>query len=140
MTEAQIQAQLIKWWRIAHKGIGVPDARLLYHVPNGAYFGAGEKANGAKLAVIRFVQLKRQGFVPGVPDLKLAVMRIHAGQIFGGLYLEMKKPGGVLRPEQKEIHPLLRAQGYRVEVAFSFEQAVDVITTYLAGQRLRVAP
>jgi hypothetical protein len=138
MKESTIQANVIAWWQLAHKGLGVPDARLFYHIPNGAYFGAGVKQlRGGKtvsLGAIRFSQLKRQGFIQGVPDLFLSVCRIHQGQFRGGLYIEMKKPKGRTSDEQREMHPLLRAQGYAVAVAFSFEEAVEEITAYLRGQ------
>jgi hypothetical protein len=135
MTEAQIQAQLIKWWLLAHKGIGVPDPRLLIMIPNGAYFGAGVKQlrNGktVSLAAIRFAHLKRQGFVQGAPDLFLAVCRSR----YAGLWLEMKRPkSGKVSDEQRALHAVLRAQGYAVVVAFGFERAVDCLTNYLAGQ------
>lgn len=130
MTEAQIQAQLISWWKLAHRGLGVPDARLLYMVPNGAYFGAGANSKGVSLAAIRFMNLKRQGFVQGVPDLKLAVQR----GPFGGLYVEMKKSGGRLSPEQREMHALLEAQGYAVAVAHGLDEAVEAVTGYLLSK------
>lgn len=139
MTEAQIQAQLIKWWHMAHKGIGVPDPRLLMMIPNGAYLGAGvkqTKRGSVPLAAIRFSQMKRQGFVQGAPDLFLAVCRQiePSRQFCGGLWLEMKKPKGRIAPEQSALHATLRQAGYAVNVAFGFEQAVDCITSYLAGR------
>lgn len=125
--EHQIQATLIAWWHVAHRGLGVPDHRLLMMIPNGAYFGAGRSARGVPLAVIRSAQMKRQGMVSGAPDLCLAVMR--GG--FGALWIELKTETGAIRPEQRELHALLIAQGYRVVIPRSFDEAVSAITQYL---------
>lgn len=143
MTEAQIQAQLIKWWELAHKGLGVADRRLLIMVPNGAYLGSGTKQTKrgpVSLAAIRFAGLKRQGFVQGAPDLFLSVCRIHNRQFCGGMYLEMKKPGGRCSPEQREMHALLRNVGYQVNVAYGFDEAVNHIVDYLAGAPIAALP
>lgn len=137
MTEAQIQSQFIQWWQMAHRGLGVPDARLLIMVPNGAYLGAGVKETRrgpVALAAIRFGQLKRQGFIQGAPDLFLAVPRVPT---FAGLWIEMKRPKrGVVSDEQRVLHALLRAQGYAVSVAYGFDQAVNCVVDYLGGRHM----
>lgn len=140
-TEAQIQSQFYSWWLMAHKGLGVPDARLLFMIPNGAYLGAGAKQlKGGKsvaLAAIRFAQLKRQGFVQGVPDLFLAVPRIGPQRSYGGLWLELKKPkSGRLSDAQIALHDLLRASDYAVQVAYGFDEAVNALVNYMAGLSL----
>lgn len=142
MKESQIQSQLIAWWRVAHKGLGVADARLLMMIPNGSYFGGGFTARGQSLGAIRFANLKRQGFVQGAPDLFLAVPRgqMASACFHGGLWLEMKTAVGRLAPAQKELHGLLHAQGYAVVTAYSFEEGVDAITTYLAHALKQTAP
>lgn len=133
MKESQIQSAVISWWQLAHRGLGVPDARLLMMIPNGAYFGAGKTARGIPLAVIRSVQMKRQGMVSGAPDLFLAVARSSLGGVRRnhGLWLEMKTEVGRLSPVQKEMHELLRNQGYAVVTAHSFDEAVNALTAYL---------
>ena len=132
MTESQIQAQLIQWWQLAHRGLKVPDARLLFMIPNGAYLGAGVNRKGVPLAAIRFAHLKRMGFVPGAPDLFLAAPRWGKA----GLFLELKRErGGKVSTEQREMHALLAAEGYAVRLARGFEEAVETITTYLIGGR-----
>jgi hypothetical protein len=141
MTEAQIQAQLIQWWQRAHRGLGVPDARLLIMIPNGAYLGAGVKqtrgGRSVPLAAIRFAQLKRQGFVQGAPDLFLAV----PGNGAHGLFVEMKRERrGTVSAAQSEMHALLLTEGYAVCVARGFEEAVEEITTYLVGRSMAGGP
>jgi hypothetical protein len=129
-TEAQTQALLISWWKLAHKGLGVPDQRLLVMIPNGAYLGGGVNNRGVALRAIRFAQLKRQGFVQGAPDLFLAVPRT----VSPGLFIELKRAqGGTVARAQREVHELLRAQGYALKVAAGFESAVEHITAYLRG-------
>lgn len=142
IKESQIQSALVEWWRVAYKGLGASDARLLMMIPNGAYFGGGFSAKGASLSAIRAGQMKRQGMVSGVPDLFLAMPRgnMGAARFDCGLWLEMKTPVGKLSPVQKEMHALLYAQGYAVATAYSFEGGVDVITTYLAHAHVGKAP
>ena len=82
------------------------------------------------LAAIRYANLKRQGFVPGAPNLFLAVVR-HGR---GGLFLELKAERGRLSPVQRDLHMVLRAS-YQVEVVYGFEEAVTTIVTYLTGGR-----
>ena len=122
--ESHLQSGLISWWRMAHRGLGVPDARLLYMVPNGTFLGSSPR----RFAI--FASLLKQGFVQGVPDLCLAVMR-HG---YGALYLEMKMPKGVISPAQRELHELLRAQGYAVAIPRTFDEAVSHITSYLSAR------
>ncbi len=71
--------------------------------------------------------MKAEGQVSGVFDLKLNVAR-HGAH---GLWLEMKAARGVLSPEQIEFSTAMAAQGYRVEVAHSSNQAIDILTAYL---------
>ena len=89
---------------------------MLYHIPNG---GSRNKAEAA--------DLKRQGVRSGVPDLCLASPR----RVWHGLYIEMKRKGGKVSDNQNEWITNLRQQGYRVEVAYNCEQAIDILVEYL---------
>ncbi len=116
--EAGEQAAVIAWWLCAHRGLGVPDVRLLYHVPN-----------GGKRSIVTAAKMKQAGVRAGVPDLFLAIAR--GG--FHGLYIELKRrDGGELSNEQREVISLLGAQGYCVEVAAGWEKAAALIEAYLA--------
>lgn len=76
------------------------------------------------------------GVRAGWPDLQLAVPR--AGK--PGLFIELKSPDGRLTDEQKELLPLIEAQGYAVCVAWSFDESVSAIVNYLKhGDPLRKA-
>lgn len=132
MTESAEQRSLLRWWHMAHRGLGVPDARLLFHIPNGAYLGGG------KLGAMRGGRLRAEGVVAGIPDLFLAVpRRVTAGNgtrgPCAGLFIEMKKTkGGRVSGEQCEVIELLRAQGYAVSIALGWEAAAQHIGNYLA--------
>lgn len=125
-SEDSIQIQVMDWWGLACHGFRV-DIRLLMHTPNGSRRSPRQGA-----------QLKRMGMRAGWPDLFLAVPRpgayVNAVPVmWHGLFIEMKKPGGRLEPSQREIHPLLTAQGYAVMVAWSFDEAVTYISNYLTS-------
>lgn len=91
---------------------------------NSAIHGARNKAEGVKA---------------GVPDIFLPVARqlcLEFGkyQIQHGLFIEMKRADGKpsdVDAKQKKWHNNLRAQGYRVEVCFGWQQARDVLIDYL---------
>ena len=114
-SETEEQAAVIKWWDLKCKAWKIPP-HLLFHVPNE---GSGSAARGRLL--------KRQGVRPGCPDLCLSVAR---GGFFG-LFVEMKRRNGRTPPEQKAFHADLRAQGYRVEVCYGAQAAIDTITLYM---------
>ncbi len=129
--EATAQAAVIEWWEYAHAGFGLKDARVLFHVPNGAYFGAGVKTlksgKTVPLGAIRANALKRQGFVNGVPDLLLIVPRGDAH----GLAIEMKAPDGRLSVDQGQMLALFESCGWKQVICWSFDEAVRAITNYL---------
>ena len=117
VTEHHIQAALFKWAKLAtsrHPGL-----RLMFAIPNG---GARNPITGA--------MLKAEGVKPGVPDifLPLPVGRFH------GLFLEMKTPVGRLSPEQREWQMRLRNRGYAAVTAYGLEEAIDLLTRYLADR------
>ena len=113
-SEHQEQAALFHW--AALQEARWPELRYLFAIPNGGHRVA---------AVAR--KLKAEGVKAGVLDIFLPVAR--AGQY--GLWLEMKYGRNTLTKEQKDWLDFLVAQGYRVEVAYSMEEARDYITAYL---------
>lgn len=125
--EHRIQAAIVAWFRSAAAGLGV-DPRLLFAIPNGALYGRGVER------VIRAKMLKAEGLTPGVPDLFLARASYCDGEAEPyelGMFVECKTPEGAIAAEQKAMHELLRARGYRVEVVRSVEEGIAVITSYL---------
>jgi hypothetical protein len=113
-TEDQEQAWLIQWI----KRHAPPEARRLFHVPNG---GGRSKSQGATLKLL--------GVQPGVPDLFLPVVR----PPYHGLWIEMKSlsPQARASAEQRDWLLYLDGQGYKTALCAGFEAARDVILAYL---------
>jgi hypothetical protein len=122
-TEHQEQASLIIWARMSASRF--PALRLLFAIPNG----------GARH--LRVAQsMKEEGAKPGVPDLFLPVAR-HGHH---GLFLEMKtekhrpkREGskGGLSDVQIDWLTDLREQGFKAEVAYGRDEAIQILTDYL---------
>ena len=115
-AESKIQRAVIQWFALAHRGLGVPHASLLFAIPNG---GARNPATGAVL--------KAEGVRAGVADLMLACPR--GG--FSGLFIELKTTSGRVREEQKAFIALVIGQGYWAQVARGFDEARVLIERYL---------
>lgn len=113
-TEAQEQTTLFKWTRYTRATY--PELALLFHIPN----------EGAR-STITGVHLRQQGMKKGVPDLFLPVAR---GE-FHGLFIEMKSKNGRPTAEQKWWLDRLRQQGYRAEVCYGCDEAIQVLEDYL---------
>lgn len=120
-TEEAHQIALFSW--VERVRARYPLLKWLFAIPNG---GHRHKATAGKL--------KAQGVKAGVLDLHLPVPRGN----FHGLWIEMKKPAspgsraGITSREQREWIAFLREQGYRVEVAFGWEAAAEILKDYLA--------
>ena len=81
--------------------------------------------NGGSRRTVEAAALKRQGVVPGVPDLILPGPDAR----WRCLALEMKRAqGGYLSPEQVEMHQWLQACGWRVLVCYGCDDAVRQLT------------
>ncbi len=119
--ESRLQKSVIRWWDGICEQYGL-HPWLLHSIPNGAVYGVGHTR------IIRAMILKDEGLRNGYPDLGLEVAR---GR-FHGLRIEMKLPETHPDVGQQIYHELLRAQGYRVEVCRSLEEAIKVIEDYLA--------
>lgn len=130
--ESEMQRALMRWWSMQCRAFGVPEW-LLFSIPNG----------GARSAITGAI-MKAEGARKGAPDLFLAVPSQNRNQgrsdvechtewlpDLHGLFLELKRRGGVLSPEQKTFHTLLQQQGYAVKVCWSLTEAITEITAYL---------
>lgn len=73
------------------------------------------------------MNLKKQGVKSGVPDLCLPVSRnkIH------GLYIEMKYGRNKTTENQNTWIEKLKKQGYKVEVCYSGDEAIEILKEYL---------
>ena len=117
-SESAEQKNLILWWGMMRQHLA-PNV-LLYAIPNG---GARSLATGARL--------KSEGALAGIPDLFLACAR--SGR--HGLYIELKRrTGGRVSQSQRNLFPLLEAQGYGVVVAHGWKEAAEAVTAYLENR------
>ena len=117
MTEAQHQANVIKWSQQPYIRTQWPELAMLFHIPNG---GTRDAVEGR--------HLKQAGVKPGVPDLFLPVP---AGR-YHGLFIEMKKDTGRASEAQKWWIERLNAAGYFAGVCHGWQSAVTVLEWYLS--------
>lgn len=114
MSESTEQQALFEWAEFASKKS--PELKLLHAIPNGGYRKKGTAG-----------RLKAEGVKSGVPDMCLPVPK---GK-YHGLYIEMKVDRNKPSANQKWWIEQLQKQGYRVEVCYSWGEAVKVITDYM---------
>ncbi len=135
-TESEAQQAVMKWWAMAHKGLGVRHERLLMAFP---MQGLRTARNGARM--------KAEGMRAGLADMFLAVpiKRTHLDDrnpawthqsFIGGLWIELKRerPRGVVSPEQSEFLDIVREQGYAAQVCYGFDECTKAITEYLTSK------
>lgn len=126
-SESQIGRAFYSWWRMAYRGLGVSSPDLLFHIPN----------EGAGGNPIRGASLKAQGVVKGVPDYFLARAAFNNAYIdvdtyfTHGLFIELKKKGGVESPYQIEVMRNLRRAGYACVTCYGLEEAINAVKYYL---------
>lgn len=115
--------------------LSLPELALMHAIPNGGYRRGSEAS-----------KLKAEGVRAGVSDTFLPVpmpfsfFDLDLGQeSFGshaGLYIEFKEPkrrnharGGVSQA-QAEFLEAVRAQGYQASVAYTWQEAANIVMTY----------
>lgn len=115
----------------------MPELEWLHAIKNQ---GHGDAIRGARSAA--------EGVRPGVFDVFLPVMRpsydmrdVHAFEggypidqcaLFGGLYVELKRPGkNKVSDAQEAFQAYAREAGYAAEIVVGWEAARDVILRYL---------
>lgn len=116
--ESNIQKAVIRWWAMAHRGLGVRHEDALMAIPMG---GKRDPISGARL--------KAEGARKGTSDLFLAVPR-KCG--LAGLWIELKKPKGRATTEQHDFLDNRRKDGYAGSICFGFDDCVKTITEYLS--------
>lgn len=82
-----------------------------------------------KASIQRRAALARAGLRAGVPDIFCAIP--HNG--IPGLYIEMKIKPNKVSNAQKAMQEKLRGSGFRVHVAWSGAEAIDILEQYLGG-------
>lgn len=122
-NEHEMQCTIVDDFRAAYPLY----ARLLIAIPNGAKLPYYRAKNG-KVVSIQRMKLLKEGMVPGVPDLMLAVAR---GGYFG-LFMENKIGNNKPEPHQKSMLELLSAQGYYCCVNYSEASAAKIFADYMS--------
>jgi len=119
MTEHDEQTALIQWARMSPAPLD-----WLFAVPNGAQYGSNRK-----LAMIQAGKLKREGLLPGVPDLFLP----YPAHGYHGFFIEMKAPGKIrqVREGQAAFMQYAESAGYLCQVHDSFESAKEALEWYV---------
>ena len=108
---------------IAHKPVDA--LRWLHAIPSG-----GSRGDTPRSRAIVGGRMKAEGVRKGIADIFLPVpTNYHAG-----LYIEMKKEGGRITPEQKAFGSYCKRVGYGWVVCYSWREAADIITTYESGR------
>jgi hypothetical protein len=110
--EPVMQARVIEWAEAQSH----PALQWLFHTPNGEY---RTKATLGRLS--------KMGINSGVPDLLLPWRMAD----FVGLAIEMKRRPNKPSAEQLQWLAHLEAQGWRCEVCYSAQAAIDVLREYL---------
>lgn len=109
---------LVRWAKMQEAAL--PPLRELFAIPNG---GARKPATAAAL--------QAEGVRPGIPDYMLP----HLAAGWPGLFVELKRrDGGELSTYQRDRIQRLAAAGYAVAIAAGWEQAAEVLRSYIAGQ------
>ena len=116
LTEHDEQKRVIAW--AEQMSLKWPALKLLYAVPN-----MGKRTIGAAKYLIA------EGMRKGVPDLVLPVPK----NGYGALYIEMKRKGGRVAPEQEAWRLALNKAGNLAVVCWSADEAIKVLTEYLNG-------
>lgn len=108
------QENVISWanWHLREH----PELKWLHHIPNG---GKRNKAEAARF--------KAQGVKAGVSDLFLPAA--HGG--YFGLYIEMKYGKNKPTDQQKEFIADMQQAGYDARVAYSAQEAIEILQEYL---------
>ena len=104
-TERQVQRAILRMAGICFPSVFIP------HSPNGAHLAGSDTARFAQVGA-----LKGDGMKVGFPDLICIWNR-------GVAFMETKRPGGKLSPDQVKCHALLTELGFEPAVVTSTEEA-----------------
>ena len=113
--EKDHQKSIIGWLNVAYPNL------VYFHIPNEGSFPVQYR-----------VELKKMGVLAGVPDLFIAKSASFGGEIYNGLFVEMKRNNkSKATARQKEVMHKLESCGYRCEIGYGFDDAMSKIKYYL---------
>ncbi len=126
MTESNEQALLVAWFKTQYPKY----AKNIFAIPNDL-----KMAYKARNPFAFKVNMKKEGLLPGVSDLFIAVP---IGK-YHGLFLEMKDKGKTwcsVKPEQREFLKQMIDSGYAGAWCAGFDHARGVVTEYMENRFL----
>jgi hypothetical protein len=86
--------------------------------------------NGVKVSVGQARKLKREGLLPGTPDVVVPI----ASKQYHSLYLEFKTRNGRMSDKQELMKAYLESAGFYVGVPRSHGEAIEITERYLRGE------
>ncbi len=90
------------------------------HVPNGVRYAGSAEQRARQAATMR-----ADGVVKGTPDLMVLRPAQRGGPDFG--WMEVKREGGRMEPEQIAFRDSARADGFRHAVVRSLEDVIETL-------------
>ncbi len=120
-AESNLQSSCITWFRLQYPRL----SRRLFAIPNGGSRSRRVNKSGTSYSP-EAMRMKLEGVLSGVPDIFLAIPKLH----YGGLFIEMKAEKGRLSPAQKVMIDELNGS-YKVEVCYSFDEFQKAVNDYL---------
>lgn len=116
-SESGFQKSAIKLVR----SIAKCDPRLVTHIPN-----------GGQRTIMAGARLKAEGVVAGYPDIMVFSADVPVSWRVG-LAIELKCWPNKPKPEQEEVHDLLRGQGWEVAVCYGLGEVEQVTREYFGA-------
>ena len=100
------------------RSIAPCDPRLVTHIPN-----------GGQRTIMAGARLKAEGVVKGYPDIMVfSADRPVTWRV--GLAIELKVWPNKPKPEQEDLHELLRSQGWHVAICYGLGEVEQVTREY----------
>jgi hypothetical protein len=124
MSEHEEQVALFAWADLMVTQY--PELEFMFAIPNGAKLPWRRNSKGKRYSP-EAMNLKREGLLPGVPDVMLPCAR----GIYFGLFVEMKYGTNKPSEAQREVMAYLNKAGYKVAVCYDWEEASRTILWYL---------
>lgn len=115
--EYDIHVQFIQYLEVQYPNL------LFWHTPNNQELSFLDRIKAIVIAKKR----QKLGVKKGVPDLFFPVPQ----KGFHGLFIELKRKGGRLEKEQKQMIKRLEDNFFKVDVCFSLDQAINCLDDYL---------
>lgn len=74
-------------------------------------------------------RLKAEGVMPGVADIALFI----PNKDYHGLFIELKVKPNRQSTHQKEWQKVIEPQGYKYQIAYSFDEFQEIIQNYIGN-------